>query len=157
MRARTRPQGTTEDSSTDVASADAEEIRAIFRSLERRGSALIEGLPEARSPVRDPAEDARWRIEAMRELHSKWSTEILITLYTLGAVRFEELRRKLEGISARVLSGRLKMLEARRLIERRVVDDRPPRVEYRLSEDGELLVRLGDPALWFLRARSMNE
>ena len=56
-----------------------------------------------------------------------------------GAVRFNEFREAVGPIPPRTLVARLSELEAAGLIERRVIDDRPPRVEYRLTPEGTRL------------------
>lgn len=95
-------------------------------------------------------------LEIIHEFFGKWSLEILVTLSSLRAAGFEELRRQLRGITPRVLSGRLKSLEGRNLVVRQVLDERPPRVRYRLAPDGETLARLGEPIFLFLRLRKRD-
>jgi len=56
-----------------------------------------------------------------------------------GAIRFNEFKRSLEGIAPRMLAQRLQELEEAGILERRVFDDRPPRVEYRLTDAGRRL------------------
>src|ERR1700746_3407060 len=56
-----------------------------------------------------------------------------------GAVRFNEFKQTLEGIPPRTLAARLVELEAAGVLERRVFDTRPPRVEYQLTEAGRRL------------------
>jgi DNA-binding HxlR family transcriptional regulator len=56
-----------------------------------------------------------------------------------GAVRFNEFREAVGPIPPRTLVARLSDLEEAGLIERRVIDDRPPRVEYRLTPEGTRL------------------
>jgi DNA-binding HxlR family transcriptional regulator len=56
-----------------------------------------------------------------------------------GATRFNEFKRMLEGIPPRTLALRLTELEDAGILERRVLDDRPPRVEYRLTDAGRRL------------------
>lgn len=53
-----------------------------------------------------------------------------------GTIRFNELKRKLEGISPRTLSDRLTELEEMGLIERIDHGTIPPKVEYRLTDKG---------------------
>lgn len=101
----------------------------------------------------DPQAKAQANLEVIHEFFGKWSLEILVTLYSLQTAGFEELRRQLRGITPRVLSGRLKALEGRNLVLRQVIDERPPRVRYRLAPDGVTLARLGEPVFLFLRAR----
>src|SRR6059036_210016 len=56
-----------------------------------------------------------------------------------GAVRFNEFKQTLEGIPPRTLAARLNELEEAGVLERRVLDARPPRVEYRLTDAGRRL------------------
>jgi DNA-binding HxlR family transcriptional regulator len=56
-----------------------------------------------------------------------------------GAIHFNEFKRLLEGITPRALAQRLQELEEAGILERRVLDDRPPRVEYRLTDAGRRL------------------
>jgi DNA-binding HxlR family transcriptional regulator len=56
-----------------------------------------------------------------------------------GAIRFNEFKRTCEGIPPRTLAQRLQELERAGILERRVFDARPPRVEYRLTDAGRRL------------------
>jgi DNA-binding HxlR family transcriptional regulator len=56
-----------------------------------------------------------------------------------GAVRFNEFVRALEGVPPSTLTARLVELEKAGVLERAVVQARPPYVEYRLTERGERL------------------
>ena len=56
-----------------------------------------------------------------------------------GASRFNEFLRAIGKIPPATLAARLADLEAAGLLERRVVDSRPPYVEYRLTERGRSL------------------
>jgi DNA-binding HxlR family transcriptional regulator len=56
-----------------------------------------------------------------------------------GATRFNEFKRVLEGIPPRTLAQRLTELEDAGILQRRVIDARPPRVEYRLTDAGRRL------------------
>ena len=53
-----------------------------------------------------------------------------------GATRFNELKQAVGEIPPRTLAQRLVDLEQAGLIERNVIDARPPRVEYVLTADG---------------------
>ncbi|MFG2767650.1 winged helix-turn-helix transcriptional regulator [Streptomyces rubiginosohelvolus] len=57
-----------------------------------------------------------------------------------GARRFSEYRAMIEGISDRLLSQRLKELEAAGLIDRAVVPSTPVQILYQLTPDGQALV-----------------
>ena len=56
-----------------------------------------------------------------------------------GPLRFSEVRQLVPDLSDRLLSERLKELEAEGIVERRVLDGTPVRVEYALTEKGEAL------------------
>ena len=77
--------------------------------------------------------------ECMNLLRPAWAANIV---WYLGASprRFGELRRDLPRISARILSARLRELEAIGVIERRELDSSPPSAEYLLTALGRELV-----------------
>ncbi len=56
-----------------------------------------------------------------------------------GTKRFGELEFSLQGISTRTLSKKLKMLVEKGIVKREEFNEKPPRVEYRLSEKGRAL------------------
>jgi DNA-binding HxlR family transcriptional regulator len=74
-------------------------------------------------------------------LERRWT---LATIYAAaaGAVRFNEFRQSLPGVSPTTLSDRLEQLEAERIVERRLVPGRPPHTEYLLTSRGERLAGL---------------
>ena len=51
-------------------------------------------------------------------------------------MRFSEIAQAIPQLSDRLLSERMKELEARGIVERRVHPDSPARVEYELTDDG---------------------
>ena len=69
-------------------------------------------------------------------LERRWT---LGTIYACasGAVRFNEFRQSLPGISPTTLSERLEHLEAAGIVERELVSGRPPHAEYRLTTQGK--------------------
>lgn len=67
---------------------------------------------------------------------SKWKLLILRNLLA-RPWRFNELRKSLEGISQKVLTGSLRSMEEDGLVTRTVYPEVPPRVEYSLSPLGE--------------------
>lgn len=68
-------------------------------------------------------------------LANKWSALILGALEE-GPLRFGELKRKLEGVSPKVLSQTLKRLEEQDLLTRTVYAEVPARVDYELTDLG---------------------
>ena len=90
-------------------------------------------------------------VNITKKVFSKWSIEILMSVYSLNSVGFGDLKRLLSGISSRVLSKKLKDLEELGFVKREVIDSRPPKVRYALSKRGEVLARLGEPVILYLR------
>ena len=74
----------------------------------------------------------------------RWMLAILWAAAEEGAVRFNEFKQALEGIPPRTLAQRLVELEEAGVLERRVLDTRPPRVEYQLTPAGRKLRVLVD-------------
>lgn len=72
-------------------------------------------------------------------LSGRWKLSILGYLLANDKLRYGELKRKIEGISERMLISQLKELQADSLVERIAYPEVPPRVEYKLSEKGESL------------------
>jgi DNA-binding HxlR family transcriptional regulator len=68
-------------------------------------------------------------------LEGRWTVSILWAT-SEGATRFNELKQAVGEIPPRTLAQRLVDLERAGLIERNVIDARPPRVEYVLTPDG---------------------
>lgn len=68
-------------------------------------------------------------------IDGKWKGVILYHLQD-GRLRFGELRKRLPGITQRMLTKQLRALEQDDLIIRKVYAEVPPRVEYELSETG---------------------
>jgi DNA-binding HxlR family transcriptional regulator len=84
-------------------------------------------------------------------LERRWTLSILWAS-AAGAVRFNELKQAVGEIPPRTLAQRLAELEQAGVLERRVVDARPPRVEYRLTTDGRRLQHVVDAvAAWASR------
>ncbi|WP_420133636.1 winged helix-turn-helix transcriptional regulator [Rhodopseudomonas sp.] len=78
-------------------------------------------------------------VEATLDLiDGKWKGVILFHLLS-GRLRFGELRRKMPGITQRMLTKQLRALEEDGLVLREVFAEVPPRVEYELSEMGRSL------------------
>jgi DNA-binding HxlR family transcriptional regulator len=88
-------------------------------------------------------------------LGRRWALLILRNLHTKEAVRFNELKRLLPGISSTVLATRLLEMEREGLISKKIYPEIPPRVEYRLTARArELGVILKDLGRWAQRWKS---
>jgi DNA-binding HxlR family transcriptional regulator len=75
---------------------------------------------------------------AVELIGGRW-TGAVIRLLLNGRMRFAELRSAIPDISDRMLSERLRELEAEGIVARIVVPETPVRVEYELTEKGRAL------------------
>jgi DNA-binding HxlR family transcriptional regulator len=75
----------------------------------------------------------------LNQISGQWTMYILWILDTNGTMRFGELRRKVYGISPKVLTQRLRMLEEIGIIHRSYEPTIPPQVSYELTERGKEL------------------
>jgi len=69
----------------------------------------------------------------------RWSPLILRDLFLHGPRRYQDFQESLAGVAPNTLSARLKALEASGLIERKLYNERPPRLEYHLTDKGRSL------------------
>ena len=69
-------------------------------------------------------------------LGGKWKIRILFTLYNNKKVRFNILKRDLKTITQQMLSKQLKELETDGIVNRKVHQVVPPKVEHSLTEFG---------------------
>ena len=86
--------------------------------------------------------------EAVELVGKRWTGAIVYVLLHGGCMRFSEIGQKVPQMSDRLLSERMKELEARGIVERRVHAESPVRVEYELTKMGHALA----PALGELKA-----
>jgi DNA-binding HxlR family transcriptional regulator len=79
-------------------------------------------------------------VRTVSYIGGKWKPCILIRLLSGGQVRFGKLSVQMPDMSRKILSQQLKELEEDGLIIRRSYMEKPPRVEYELSERGRTLI-----------------
>jgi DNA-binding HxlR family transcriptional regulator len=80
----------------------------------------------------------------LRLLMGPWTTYIIWVLETEGTLRFGELKARMPGISSKVLTERLRLLENAGIISRTYKPTIPPAVSYALTARGhELKEALG--------------
>lgn len=106
----------------------------------------------------DSIDDETCRVfqEAAEFAGKKWTAAILLSL-ARGATRFSQIVDTVEGISPRLLSVRLRELEARRLIVREVIPTTPVQVTYRLAPSGSDLIRILNPLVQWAWQHSAPE
>lgn len=83
---------------------------------------------------------------ALTLMGDRWKLLIVRDLLT-GTKRFGELKKSLNGISQKVLTQHLRIMEENGLVHRQVYAEVPPRVEYSLTKLGESLKLIHD-AMW---------
>ena len=87
----------------------------------------------------------------LRMLMGPWTTYIVYNLRTYGPQRFGELKRRVAGVSAKMLTERLRTLDGAGLIKRDYEATIPPKVTYSLTARGheldEVLEKLAEVAI----------
>jgi DNA-binding HxlR family transcriptional regulator len=86
--------------------------------------------------------------EVLQHVTSRWGVLLLVALRD-GTHRFSELRRRVGGISEKMLAQTLQWLEGDGFVERIAHPVVPPHVEYRLTPSGEAVAaRVAELADW---------
>ncbi len=112
---------------------------------------FTEGLAEDMQEEIDPFEEAETSARIIESVTRKWTVPIIYFLYRTGELSFSELGKLLMGISSRTLSLRLRSLEKKGWVQREVVDRRPPRVLYSLTERGTTVAKMAGPMYLYIR------
>ncbi|RAR82836.1 HxlR family transcriptional regulator [Paracidovorax anthurii] len=120
-------------------------------SLPPPPAACTEGPPTSlaelmrRGDVLSPACPSR---EILQHVTSRWGVLVLVALHD-GTLRFSELRRKVAGVSERMLAQTLQWLERDGFVARKAYPVVPPHVEYSLTPLGrEVGLRVQALADW---------
>lgn len=77
-------------------------------------------------------------------ISGQWTLYILWILSTKGPLRFGVLKREVNGISTKVLTARLRLLEAEGFVHRDHKPTIPPQVTYSLTHKAEKLIEVLD-------------
>jgi DNA-binding HxlR family transcriptional regulator len=99
--------------------------RAVTCDPEQRALDQAYDVLQARCPSR----------HVLEHVTGRWGTLIMMGLRE-GPVRFNELRRRVDGVSEKMLSQGLQALERDGFVAREVQSTMPPRVEYQLTPLG---------------------
>ncbi|MEL6255682.1 MAG: helix-turn-helix domain-containing protein, partial [Bacteroidota bacterium] len=75
--------------------------------------------------------------DALEIFSGKWKIPIISALLFVGESGFKELERMVMDITPKMLSKELKELETNLMVERIVLDTRPVKVKYRITEYGK--------------------
>jgi len=96
--------------------------------------AELTALPPQHSPT-----DCRRFSSVFSRIGEKWSVLVVMTLHREGSMRFNAIKRAVDGISQQMLTRTLRGLERDGMLTRAVYPTIPPQVEYTLTELGRSL------------------
>lgn len=77
---------------------------------------------------------------ALNLIGGKWRLPIIWAIYQNEVIRYNELKRSVEGITNMMLTQSLKEMETYDIINRKQYEEIPPRVEYSLTDNGKELI-----------------
>src|SRR5215472_5951882 len=109
-----------------------------MESADKKALSLHEGTFLKPDEQTDPG-DCRTVSETLARIGDKW-TVLVVELLRDGPMRFNEIRRTINGISQRMLTLTVRGLERDGLATRTVYPTIPPRVEYELTRLGRSLL-----------------
>lgn len=99
----------------------------------------LQDVTEKRCPV----------LYALELIGQKWKLPILWYLHKKESTRYNELKRRISGITNMMLTKSLRELERDGIVERKEYQTIPPKVEYSLTEHGKnLLPTLNELYKW---------
>ena len=113
----------------------------------RVATATVTASEGTRGASEEPQQCCSLYHRAVELVGKRWTGAILSVLMD-GPLRFSEIGQLVPDLSDRLLSERLKELETEGIVERRVIDETPVRVEYALTEKGRAL----EPAVGALKS-----
>ena len=148
MRRKEQKKGSPGDGS----SVDKMHFQEEFREFGETATAFVRKVSaQGAVSYRGEPSSVKHNVDTTKRVFSKWSVEIILSIYSLKSAGFGDLKRLLRGISSQVLSKRLRDLEELGFLEREVVTASPPKVRYTLSAKGELLAKIGEPVILYLQ------
>lgn len=72
----------------------------------------------------------------LNDFSGKWVLVILLFIYLYSGTNFYSLKKRIAGISPKVLSQKLRFLEETGLVIKKIVVEQPKRVEFYLTREG---------------------
>jgi DNA-binding HxlR family transcriptional regulator len=134
-----------------ISSSDLKRIRRAISEVEESGAMVRRAFGKYNNDDFNIGWEVDAAVDAFSIFSSKWTIEILATLYIAGDRRFNEMRKLLHGISSRTLSDKLTTCVQNGLVDRIVEDGPPIRVIYRLTEHGREAGRLLSPLVAYMK------
>ncbi|TPG50283.1 transcriptional regulator [Rhodanobacter glycinis] len=98
-------------------------------------------MSETNNPVPEnalSATECKGLAQVLASVGDKW-TIMVVGALSRGSLRYNEIQRRVSGISQRMLTLTLKRLEADGIVTRTVFPSVPPRVDYELTQLGQTL------------------
>jgi DNA-binding HxlR family transcriptional regulator len=86
---------------------------------------------------------------------SRWGVLVLVAL-SAGTMRWGEIRRRLQGVTEKMLAQTLRTLEADNLVLRQAHPVIPPRVDYSLTSEGREVAALLQPLVEWVSANTAS-
>ena len=109
-------------------------------------------MSETKQTTQENEENCQLVYRPWNQLTKVWTLPVIHSLGLKEPARFNELKRRTQGISATSLTERLSELEKENIVQRKVFPDSPPRVEYSLTKKGwELHAILAEFADWAVK------
>jgi DNA-binding HxlR family transcriptional regulator len=100
---------------------------------------MVDTNTAVRAPEASNPHAACTQVETLARIGDKW-TVMVVGALSKGPIRYNEIRRRVEGISQRMLTLTLKGLEQDGLVTRTMYPTIPPRVDYELTKLGRKLI-----------------
>ncbi|MEM7815887.1 MAG: helix-turn-helix domain-containing protein [Candidatus Aenigmatarchaeota archaeon] len=76
----------------------------------------------------------------LEKINRKWVFRIMFIVFENEKVGFNYIKKALKPITSKVLSNRLKTLEDMALVTKKIVVDKPLKVEYYLTKKGKRMI-----------------
>src|ERR1700693_5982722 len=110
---------------------------------------MVDTNTAVRAPeASNPHAACKAQVATLARIGDKW-TVLVVGALSKGPIRYNEIGRRVEGISQRMLTLTLKGLEQDGLVTRTMYPTIPPRVDYELTELGrKLIVPLRALSVW---------